>query len=290
MVGAIAVWSVADLPEIARPLPAAFGAARKGRPYTVPVLARDVARWVGPGTRLGGQVLAPGRPGEKKEVLCGQRSHDRASRTVSDDGPCLTATTGSRMTLESATMGKLLTRRRFTVEDYHRMGETGILPEDNRIELICGDIVLREPIGAYHAGTVNRLGRLLMSRLGDRAIVSVQNPVQFPREDTELQPDVMLLRPRDDFYTTRHPEAADVLLLIEVADTTLRLDRRVKIPLYARVGVQEVWLVDLTTARLEVRRQPLSDRYGSVRVPARGQRVAPGAFPDLSVDVADLMG
>jgi Uma2 family endonuclease len=187
-------------------------------------------------------------------------------------------------------MGKLLTRRRFTVDEYHRMGETGILSEDNRLELICGDIVFREPIGAYHAGTVRRLDRLFTSRLGDRAIVSVQNPVQFSQENTELQPDVTLLRPRDDFYTSRHPEAADVLLLIEVADTTLRLDRRVKIPLYARVGVPEVWLLDLTTQRLEVCREPLGDRYGSVRILARGQRVSPDAFGDLSVDVADLVG
>jgi hypothetical protein len=187
-------------------------------------------------------------------------------------------------------MGKLLTRRRFTVDEYHRMGETGILPEDSRLELICGDIVLREPIGAYHAGTVNGLARLFMSRLGNRAIVSVQNPVLFPQEDTELQPDVALLRPRDDLYRTRHPEAADVLLLIEVADTTLRLDRRVKMPLYARVRVQEVWLLDLTTQRLEVCREPLGDRFGSVRILGRGQRVAPAAFGDFSVDVADLVG
>jgi Uma2 family endonuclease len=187
-------------------------------------------------------------------------------------------------------MGKLLTRRRFTVDEYHRMGETGILPEDSRIELICGDIVLREPIGAYHAGTVRRLDRLFTLGLGDRAIVSAQNPVQFPQEDTELQPDVALLRPRDDFYSSRHPQAADVLLLIEVADTTLRLDRRIKIPLYARVGVREVWLVDLTTARLEVHREPLGDRYADVRVLTRGERVAPEAFPDLSLDVAELIG
>jgi Uma2 family endonuclease len=187
-------------------------------------------------------------------------------------------------------MSELLTRRRFTVEEYHRMGEAGILPEDNRLELINGDIVVGEPIGAYHAGTVVRLNRLWTSHVGDRAMVSIQNPVQFPREDTELQPDVMLLRPREDFYTTAHPQAADVLLLIEVADTTLRLDRQVKIPLYARVGVQEVWLLDLTTQRLEVCREPLGDRYSSVRTLGRGQRVSPAAFPDLSVDVVDLVG
>jgi Uma2 family endonuclease len=187
-------------------------------------------------------------------------------------------------------MSELLTRHRFTVEDYHRMGEAGILPEDNRLELISGDVVVREPIGAYHAGTVARLIRLWTSRVGDRAILNIQNPVQFPREDSELQPDVMLLRPREDFYTTAHPQAADVLLLIEVADTTLRLDRRVKIPLYARAGVREVWLVDLTTARLEIYRDPLGDRYGDPRVFMRGEHVSPEAFPDLSLDVAELVG
>src|SRR5262245_36106117 len=187
-------------------------------------------------------------------------------------------------------MSELLTRHRFTVDEYHRMGEAGILPEDNRLELIHGDIVVREPIGAYHAGTVARLNRLWTSRVGDRAIVNIQNPVQFEAEDSELQPDVVLLRPREDFYTTAHPQAADVLLLIEVADTTLRLDRRIKIPLYARVGIREVWLVDLTTARLEVHREPLGDGYGAVQLLARGQRVSPEAFPDLSLDVAELVG
>jgi Uma2 family endonuclease len=137
---------------------------------------------------------------------------------------------------------------------------------------------------------VARLNRLWTSRLGERAIVNIQNPVQFPTEDSELQPDVVLLRPREDFYTTRHPQAADVLLLIEVADTTLRLDRGVKIPLYARVGVREVWLIDLTTARLEVHREPLDDRYANVGILSRGERVSPEAFPDLSLAVAELVG
>jgi len=123
-------------------------------------------------------------------------------------------------------MSEVLQRRRFTVDEYQRMGETGILADDERLELIAGHIVVREPIGARHAGTVDRLTRLWTSRLGERAIVRVQNPVRFPKEDSELQPDVMLLRPRDDFYTTSHPAAADVLLLIEVADTSVRLERR----------------------------------------------------------------
>jgi Uma2 family endonuclease len=187
-------------------------------------------------------------------------------------------------------MEDLLTRRRFTVDEYHRMGQAGILPEDSRIELIAGDIVVREPVGAYHAGTVDRLTRLWTLRLGDQAIVRIQNPVQFREHDTELQPDVMLLRPRGDFYTTAHPVAADVLLLIEVGDTTLRLDRRVKIPLYARVGIAEVWLVDLTTDRVERYLVPEGDRYRDITVVERGQRLTPLAFPDATVTVDDLVG
>jgi Uma2 family endonuclease len=192
--------------------------------------------------------------------------------------------------IPEATMGARLRRRRFTVDEYHRMGETGILPEDGRIELITGDIIVREPVGTRHAGTVDRLNRLWTSRLGERAIVRIQNPVQFRQEDTELQPDVMLLRPREDFYSTAHPVAADVLLLLEVADTTLRLDRRVKIALYARVGVAEVWLVDLTTDRVERYHAPHGDRYRDATVAARGQRLTPLAFPDVTVTVEDLIG
>src|SRR2546425_6121593 len=129
--------------------------------------------------------------------------------------------------------------RRFTVDEYHRMGDTGILGYDERLELIAGQIVVREPRGARHASTVDRLTRLWTSRLAERVIVRVQNPVQFPEADSELQPDLLLLRPRDDFYAAGHPRVADVLLLIEVGDTTLRLDRRVKIPLYPPLGVGE---------------------------------------------------
>ena len=162
-------------------------------------------------------------------------------------------------------MNDVPTRYRFTVKEYHRMGEAGILPEDTRIELIAGDIVVREPIGSYHAGTVNRLNRLWTSNLGERAVVQVQNPVELTEEDSEVQPDVTLLRPRADFYTRGHPTPADVLLLIEVADSSLARDRRVKMPLYARAGIREAWLVDLIGDRGEVHRDSRSwygDWYG----------------------------
>jgi Uma2 family endonuclease len=187
-------------------------------------------------------------------------------------------------------MDELLTRRRFTVEEYHRMGEAGILSDDCRIELIAGDIVVREPIGPWHAGTVARLTRLWTSRLGERAVVQVQNPIELPEEDSEPQPDVTLLRPRPDFYTTAHPLADDVLLLNEVADSTRAVDRRVRIPLYARAGVEEAWLLDRSGDRVEVHRGPTAQGYRDVTTFVRGQRLAPLAFPDVVVTVEDLLG
>ena len=170
------------------------------------------------------------------------------------------------------------------------MGEVGILPEDSRIELIAGEIVVREPIGTRHAGTVNRLTRLWTSRLGERAVVQIQNPIELPTEDSEPQPDVTLLRPRADFYTTAHPLAADVLLLIEVADSTLAVERRVRMPLYARAAIQEAWLLDLTDDRAEVYHAPTPRGYQDVVRLERGQQQAPLAFADLSLTVEDLLG
>lgn len=183
----------------------------------------------------------------------------------------------------------VLARRRFTVEEYHRMGEAGILAEDERVELIEGEIVPMTPIGPRHAGSVNRLNRLWTLRLGDRVVVHVQNPVRL-LPDSEVQPDLALLRPRPDFYVKSHPEAADVFLLIEVADTTAEADRRVKVPLYARAGIREFWLLDLSADRVEVYRQPTPDGYHEALVFSRGQEPAAGAFPDLTLTVSDLLG
>lgn len=179
-------------------------------------------------------------------------------------------------------------RHRFTVDQYHRMGDAGILGED--VELLAGEIILREPIGSYHAGTVNRLNRLWTSRLGDRAVIQVQNPIELPAEHSEPQPDIAVLRPRADFYTTAHPVAADVLLVIEVAETTLRLDRRVKIPLYARAGIQEAWVVDLTAGQVAVHRQPTARGYRDVQALTRDASVSPVAFPDLVIALVDVLG
>ena len=183
-----------------------------------------------------------------------------------------------------------LATRRFSVGEYHRMGDVGILGCDERLELISGQIVVREPIGVRHASVVDRLNRLWTSRLGERAIVRVQSPVQFPEVDSEPQPDILLLRARDDFYAAGHPHASDVLLLIEVADTTLRLDRKVKIPLYAAVGIGEAWLCDLVADRVEIYSRPVGGTYSAAQTLDREQTVVAAAFSDIVVAIEDLLG
>jgi Uma2 family endonuclease len=152
---------------------------------------------------------------------------------------------------------------RFSVEDYHRMGETGILGPELRTELIDGEVVEMPPIGHPHAGTVNLLGDLLREALGRRAIIAVQNPV-FLDDHTEPLPDIALLRPRADYYRNGHPTPDEVLLIIEVADSSLAYDRDVKLPRYARAGIPEVWLVDLGRRRLLRYRGPAGAVYTEV--------------------------
>jgi Uma2 family endonuclease len=149
---------------------------------------------------------------------------------------------------------------RFSVEDYHRMGEAGILGPELRTELIDGEVVEMPPIGHPHAGTVNLLSDLLKEAVGRKAIVAVQNPVWLD-DYTEPLPDIALLRPRADYYRNGHPTPDDVLLLIEVADTSLAYDRDVKLPRYARAGIPEAWLVDLGGRRLTIYRRPAQGAY-----------------------------
>src|SRR5438094_2147274 len=179
-------------------------------------------------------------------------------------------------------MGQLATGRAWTVAEYHRMRAAGILPEHEPVELIAGEIVVREPIGSRHAGTVNRLNRLWTSRLGERAVVQIQNPIELPKEDSEPQPDVTLLRPRADFYTAAHPVAADVLLLIEVADSTLAVDRRVRMPLYARAAIHEAWLLDLTADRVKSYGARRPTGYSNSPSSTPGNGAGPRASPPRS--------
>jgi Uma2 family endonuclease len=187
-------------------------------------------------------------------------------------------------------MAIALRRRRFTLDEYHRMGETGILGEDDRVELIEGEIIEMTPIGSRHAATVGRIQHVFSIRLATRALVWVQNPLLLVRYQSEPEPDVMLLAPRSDFYAAGHPQPPDVRLLVEVADSSLPYDRRTKLPLYARSEVAEAWLIDLDASRLEIHRDPSEAGYGSIRIPRPGETFAPAAFPDLTLTLRDLLG
>lgn len=184
----------------------------------------------------------------------------------------------------SATASALFQRHRLTVADYCRIAEAGIFGEDDRVELIEGEIIDMAPIGSEHTSSVKRLNRLFDRAVGEQAIVSVQDPIRLD-EHNEPEPDIALLRYREDFYRSTHPGPADVLLIVEVADTSLRYDREIKLPLYARHGIPEVWIVDLENRRLEVHRRPEGETYREQICPAPNESVAPADLPDCAVDL-----
>ncbi|MEZ6063143.1 MAG: Uma2 family endonuclease [Planctomycetaceae bacterium] len=179
--------------------------------------------------------------------------------------------------------------QRFSVVQYDRMIDAGIIAEDEPVELINGEIVRKMPIGKRHLATVNRLTQLLVNRLDSRAQVSTQNPVVF--EDSEPEPDISVLAWRDDFYASGKPRAEDVALLIEVADASLEYDRDVKRPLYAQAHIADFWIVNLVSSVLEVHRDPQPDgSYASEQSLASGDLVRPLAFPDLELRVDEMLG
>ncbi|WP_017718792.1 Uma2 family endonuclease [Kamptonema formosum] len=185
-------------------------------------------------------------------------------------------------------MSVQLLRRLFTVREYRQMVEAGILTKDDRVELIKGEIVKMSPIGRRHAACVKRLIRLFSQRLGERAIVGAQDPVELS-EESQPQPDLTLLQPREDFYESGHPKPGDIFLIVEVADT-VEADRLVKIPLYAEAVIPEVWLVDINEGCVEVHRHPSGEGYGEVLKCRRGESAVVGAFADVSFTVDEVLG
>ncbi len=181
-----------------------------------------------------------------------------------------------------------VSRRLFTADEYEQMAEAGILHEDDRLELLEGEIVEMTPIGPPHSGCVNQLNRLFTSRIGDRAVVAVQNPIRLGTL-SEPQPDVVLLEPRADFYSTTHAGPDDVLLLVEVSSSA-PFDRLVKMPLYARYGIRQAWLVDVDAKVVEVYRLTGEGSYGDPELVQGPARVPVDAFPDVSVTAADILG
>jgi Uma2 family endonuclease len=188
-------------------------------------------------------------------------------------------------------MAVQLLRKKFTVGQYHQMVETGILTDRDRVELLQGEIIEMSPVGRQHAACVDRLNELLVLGLSTRAIVRVQSPIRLGNS-SEPQPDVAILRRRPDFYAEAHPQAEDVLALVEVSDTTVEFDRTVKVPLYAQDGIAEVWIVDLKAGAVEVYREPKGDGYQQVQMFRRGDVIGFQAFIDtqFTVPVDQILG
>jgi Uma2 family endonuclease len=182
-----------------------------------------------------------------------------------------------------------ITKKLFTVDDYYRMAEARILKPEDRVELIEGEVVEMSPIGNRHAGCVNRATDLFTSLFRGRAIVTVQNPLRL-NEYNELQPDLILAKPRSDFYAAEHPTAADIFLAVEIADTTLHKDRMVKVPIYARLGVPEVWIADLQHDRILIFRNASGATYETTLTLQHGDALSVEAFPEIAFGVDLLLG
>ncbi|MFZ1640305.1 MAG: Uma2 family endonuclease [Candidatus Contendobacter sp.] len=177
-------------------------------------------------------------------------------------------------------------RHRWTLAEYHRMGEVGLLDEDSRVELIEGELIEMAPIGSPHGGEVKYFNNKFVSLLYGKVIVSVQDPIVLD-DYSEPEPDIALLRWRDDFYRKENPHAEDILLIIEVSDSTFHKDRDVKIPLYARSGIPEVWLLDIQQRQLEIYRDPAHGQYQQQDCLRTGQ-IAPILCPDAVIDLAEV--
>lgn len=175
-----------------------------------------------------------------------------------------------------------MARRRFTADEYHQMGLAQVLKEDDRVELIDGEVVEMTPIGAQHAGVVNRLNRLLTTRAGQVAMIAVQNPVRIDIDS--------VLQPRSDDYTFSHPVPDDVLLLIEVADTSAGLDLGLKVPKYAQAGIRKVWVVDLRKKVVVTHLKPDGPRYLQVETVEGRGKLQPEFLVGVELGLDEVLG
>ena len=187
------------------------------------------------------------------------------------------------------TLPQEIPRYRLTVDDYHRMADAGILGEDDRVELIQGELIEMTPIGSSHAGSVAWIAQRFSELVAGRVVVWNQNPIRLDRQ-SEPQPDVALLRPRADGYRSALPGPEDVLLVVEVADSSLGYDRDVKGPLYAAHAISEYWLVDLASRCLVRHREPAADGYRRIDTPRDAGTVTPEALPQVRVELSELLG
>jgi Uma2 family endonuclease len=177
---------------------------------------------------------------------------------------------------------------RFNVEEYYRMAETGLLKPDARVELLNGQIIDMSPIGPFHGSVTKYLIQVFTDANQGKWILQVQDPVRLD-DHSEPQPDLVLLKKSPDFYRKRHPQAQDVFLLVEISDTSLIIDREEKLPAYGRAGIPEVWIVNLTELVVEVYRDPHFTGYEKKTISRVGDKASLLAFPDVTVDVAELL-
>jgi Uma2 family endonuclease len=179
--------------------------------------------------------------------------------------------------------------RRFNVTEYYKMAKAGILKPDDRVELIEGEIIKMSPIGSPHAACVRGFDNLLRLKLGNKALISIQSPVRL-NEFSEPEPDIALLKPQNNLYKDRHPQPEDVLLIIEVADTTMLKDRNIKVPLYARAEIPEVWLVNLPKDVVEVYSSFLNGKYRKCQKFKRGEVLKSPTIRGLALIVNEILG
>jgi Uma2 family endonuclease len=189
---------------------------------------------------------------------------------------------------ESGIMATEISKRLFTVHDYHRMVDAGILSEDDRVELIHGEILAMSPIGPRHSAAVLRANQIVSRLVSDAAIVGVQGSVRLDEYD-EPQPDIYLLRPKDDFYASGHAGPSDIFLIIEMADSSLEYDQGIKMHLYAETNVPEYWVADIRNDRLIAYSDPTGNTYGVVRNFQRGDAIAPRLLPACRIPVDGLL-
>ena len=187
-------------------------------------------------------------------------------------------------------MATLKNTQRLTVAQFYAMAESGIIHPDARVELLDGVIIEMSPIGSRHAATVNKFTRALVPGVGHRAIVQIQGPLRV-NDNSVLEPDILLLRERTDFYASAIPRPEDVILLIEVADSTVGYDRYSKLPAYARAGIPEVWLAVVQESRraVEVYTQPAAGAYAAMRTLEGDDTLTPPGFPDIALRVGDIL-
>jgi hypothetical protein len=180
------------------------------------------------------------------------------------------------------------TAHKFSTAEYYRMAETGIIHPEARVELLDGEIIDMSPIGPFHGGVTKWLLSFFVQHAKGRWIVSVQDPVHLD-DHSEPEPDLVLLKPRPGGYKDRHPIPSDIFLLIEVADSSLTYDRGRKLKAYARAGIPEVWIANLSDVVLEVYRDPKPGEYGSLKTLRPGEKASPLAFPDVQADIAEML-